>query len=362
MKNQVLLIPGPTYVRPQTLRAQTGTLIGHRGQEYRNLHRRIVEQLRFFLNTKADIFILPSSASGCMEAAIRNGVKQNVLCLVNGAFSERWAEIAAMNGKKVDRLEIPLGKAPTPKLLKEKLQSKTYDAVTLVLSETSTGARAPIEKLAPIMKKYPKTLFCVDGVSITGGEPINVDEWGIDVFLFGTQKALALPPGIAFMSVSEKALEKAQTIKNRGFYFDFLTLKKAADKQQTPVTPPITLLYATIHQLDYILNQETLKKRFLRHAQMAKMVRDWGKNYFSLFTNKNYLVNTLTTFKTPSNFNTEHFLKICQNQGFELANGYGDLKNKTFRIGHMGDHSLETIKLMITTLTPLVENSLPQPL
>lgn len=359
MNEKLLLIPGPTHVRSENLMAQIQPMIGHRGNTYSDLQRSIVENLKILLNTQNDVFISTSSASGCMEACIRNGVEQKVLCLVNGAFSERWAEIAEANGKQVDRLEVEWGEAIKPELLETQLKKTAYEAVTVVFSETSTGARNPIEKLSNVMKKYPKILFFVDGVSLVGGEAVRVDEWGIDVCLFGTQKALALPPGVAFMSVSERALEKAKTVANRGFYFDFLELKKYAEKHQTPVTPPISLLFAVQKQLQTILLEEGLENRYERHRLMAEHVRRWGENHFKIFTNPAHLVNTLTTFKIPENFNVPSFIKATKESGFEISNGYGKLKDKTFRIGHMGDHSVESME----TLTSALDNILtPKPL
>lgn len=332
-------------------------MIGHRSDEYCELHRQIVNDLQELLDTQNDVFIMANSATGCMEAAIRNTVKKHVLCLVNGAFSERWACIAEANNKKVDRLNVEWGTAVTPELLEQQLAKKDYDAVTLVLNETSTAARSPIESLTKIMQQHPQTLFLVDGVSIVGGEPVEVDRWGIDVCLFGTQKALALPPGVAFMSVSPTALARAKKVKHRGFYFDFLNLKKYADRNQTPVTPPISLLYAVHNQLQQIIHQEGKTQRFLRHVVMAERVRKWGQKHFSLFTDKQFLSNTVTSFQTPEHFDTAAFIQSALKKGYRLSNGYGPLKNKSFRIGHMGDHTVKDIEIMLKTLTPLIHET-----
>ena len=353
-----LFIPGPTHILPENLNAQTLPMIGHRSEEYPVLHGSIVENLKTLLDTQNDIFILASSSTGCMEAAIRNTVQDRVLCIVNGAFSERWACVAENNGKQVDRLEVEWGTAVTPEMLEKCLNEADYDAVTLVLSETSTGARSPIEALRKVMNKYPKTLFLVDGVSIVAGEPVKIDHWGIDVCLFGTQKALALPPGLGFMSISPSALARAKTVKNRGHYFDFLNLKKYADRNQTPATPPISLMYAAQNQLRRIIEEEGRTQRFLRHVVMAKRVREWGKQYFELFTDSQYLVNTITAFRTPEHFDTAAFIKEARILGYILSNGYGPLKNKTFRIGHMGDHTVEDIEEMLSAIDSIVKKQL----
>jgi aspartate aminotransferase-like enzyme len=353
-----LFIPGPTEVLPQNLAAQTKAMIGHRSEEYAQLHESIENNLRTLLDTKNDIFVCTNSATGCMEAAIRNCVRKEVLCLVNGAFSERWAVVAEQNGKKVTRLKAPWGSAVTPARLETFLRHKQYDAVTVVLSETSTGARAPIEGLAKIMQKHPETLFMVDGVSIVGGEPVNVDHLGIDVLLFGTQKALALPPGVAFMAVSPSALARAKKVRCRGFYFDFLNLKKYADRHQTPVTPPISLLYATAEQLNRIVDKEGVQNRFMRHQVMANRVRDWGRQYFETFTDPRFLVNTITNFKAPGWFDTATFIQQAKKRGLVISNGYGPLKNKCFRIGHLGDHTIRDIEKLLHKLDQLVLNQL----
>ncbi len=340
-----LFTPGPVDVREEVLKQLGRPMIHHRGEEFRELLEGIVEKLRLLMYTRNRIFIAASSATGFMEAAIRNCVTERCLCLSNGAFGERWYRIAISNGKQADLLEVEWGSPITPELVEEALRRGRYDVVTLVHNETSTGLCNPLCEIAEVVKESA-ALLLVDAVSSMGAVKIEVDRLGIDVCLFGTQKALALPPGLAICSVSEEALERAGEIEDRGYYFDFLTLDEYLSRGQTPTTPPLPQLYALEYQLNRILD-EGLENRYLRHRRMAELVRDWAKRNFELFCDETYASNTVTCVKNTRGINLNIFIDELKRRGYLIANGYGKLRGKTFRIGHMGDITVNDVKSLL---------------
>ncbi len=331
-----LFIPGPTEVRPEILLAMATPQIGHRMPEIGELQWRCIEKLQKLLYTKATIFLMASSSSGAMEAAVRNCTSKKCINFVNGAFAKRWHKMTLGNGIPADKFEVEFGKAIKPEMVDEKLKTGEYDTMTLVFNETSTGVRAPIEQIAEVMKKYPDVMFLVDAVSGMAGDKIEMDKLGIDVLLAGVQKAFAMPSGMTVCAVSEKALEKAKTVQNRGFYFDFLELMTKYDKGQSPNTPAIAHMFAMDVQMDDIL-AEGIEERFARHLKMAEKCRDWARKHWSLFPEKGYESKTLTVINNTRGISIGDLNKELAKHHLAIANGYGDLKDKTFRIAHMGD-------------------------
>ena len=348
-----LFIPGPTDVSRDVFDAMSKPMIGHRGREFSELLETTVENLKKIMFTENDVFIAPCSSTGLMEASVRNCVRGRCLNVGNGAFSERWHNIAKFNGKNADLLSFEWGEAPDAKIIDEKLSEEDYDAITLVHNETSTGVTAPIEKIAKTVKNYDVT-FMVDAVSSIGGVKIDVDKLGIDVCLFGVQKALALPAGLACCSVSEKALEKAKTIENRGYYFDFLIYKKYLNKKQTPTTSAISILRGLRYQLDKILNIEGLENRYKRHEKMGKITRKWAKKNFELLPREEYSSNTVSCIKNTRNINCNELKEKLAERGYVFANGYGKLADKTFRIAHMGDRTIDELKEYLNAIDDIL--------
>jgi predicted phosphoserine aminotransferase len=338
-----LFIPGPTEVKPEILKELSKPMIGHRSKEFSALFEEIVPKLQKVLYTNNPIILSTSSATGLMEAAVRNCVNKRCLNLMCGAFSDRWHDITLANGKYADQLKVEWGRAILPEIVDERLATGDYDAVTLVHNETSTGVMNPLEEIAKVVKKYPDVMFLVDCVSSMSAVKIDVDKLGIDVCLAGVQKAFALPPGFAVAAVSDRAFEKAKAVPDRGYYFDFLVFMKSIAKKQTPTTPSIPHMYALNTQLDNILT-EGLEKRFERHRQMADFVRHWAKKNFALFAQPGYESHTLTVIKNTQNIDVGALNKELQRRGMIIANGYGAIKDMTFRIAHMGDLTLDDIK------------------
>lgn len=350
-----LFIPGPTEVRQDILDSQATPLIGHRMKKMTQLYTGIIGKLGELLETKNFIMVLTASGTAVMEGAIRNCVQKDVLCCVNGAFSERWHKIAKACDKNADAIIVDWGKAIKPEMIDEKLKAKKYEAITVCQNETSTGVRNPLEDIAAVMKNYPDTLLLVDTVSSLMGDKIEIEKWGIDVCISSSQKAFALPPGLAPSVISDRALKKSETVSGRGHYCNFLDLKAYYDKKgQTPSTPAITLMYALDKQLDK-MKQEGMDNRYKRHCDMAKYVQDWGKKYFSLFAEPGYESVTVSCMNNTRKISVADLNKELGTRGFAISNGYGKLKELAFRIAHMGDLTLDEIKEVISNINDILK-------
>ncbi len=342
-----LFIPGPTHVRDEILQAQTKPMIGHRATEYSDLQGAVTPKLQKLLYTEQPVFIYASSGTGVMEGAIRQAVLKRALVTVCGAFSERWYEIAVANGIPTDRLEVPMGEGFTPEMIDAALSKGDYDALTITLNETSTGVMNPLPEIAALVReKYPDTLLLVDAVSAMAGVKIAFDAWDLDVVISSSQKCFALPPGLAVCGVSERALKRAEQVPNRGYYFDFIDQLKYFKRNQTPATPAISLIYALNQQLDDIL-AEGLDARWARHIAMAEVVRGWARTHWALFPNEAFLSNTVTTVKNTRNADISALNKELGKRGAMISNGYGGLKDKTFRIAHMGDLTVADVTWLL---------------
>lgn len=345
-----LFLPGPTAVSDEVLAAQADRLIGHRGPEIAELMASIQPRLRQVFQTNHRVYVSTSSATGMFEAAARSCIEGRALCCVNGAFSARWAEVAEGNGRPRDVLEVPWGDPITPELVGEALAKGSYDAVTVVHNETSTGVTSPVAEIGAVVRERdPEIVFMVDTVSSLGGMPVPVDEWGIDVCLTGGQKCLALPPGISFAAVSDRALERARRIPDRGWYFDFLIFERYLDRWQTPSTPAITLMYALDRQLDRILD-EGLDARYARHRAMARHVQQWAVDRFDILAPEGYRSDTVTAVKNTREIDVDEMNRFLAGGDMMVSNGYAKLRDVTFRIGHMGDHTVEEMEELTTAI------------
>ncbi len=351
-----LFTPGPVYVPERVLKEMAKPNDTHRSKPYAEMHKMVIDSLQKVLYTKNECLIFTSSATGIMEACVRNLVNddEKALFFSIGAFGDRWYEIGISNGKNSVKEGVEWGKAITPKFAQESLNNDKYGVVFIQANETSTGVYNPIEEVAPIIKDSG-SLLCVDATSSMAGVKLEVDKLGIDVCLASVQKCFALPPGLAVCSVSDKAFEKAAVVKNRGLYFDFITLKKRNAKNQTPTTPPIPQIRGLAAQLDYILNKEGLEKRFERHEQLGKYTRNWVNDInLEMFPEKGYESNTVSTIKNSMNLDIPKMVSMLLDKGYRIVNGYGDLANKTFRIGHMGEIQLNDLEEMLKILTEII--------
>ena len=350
-----LFIPGPTEVKDEILQAQAKPMIGHRMKEFSELYKRVVEKSKELLGVKRNAYIVTSSGTALMEAAIRNTVKNKVLACVNGAFSDRWAKIAKACGKEVDRIEVEWGKAIKPEMVEEKLKNNKYDAITIAHNETSTAVRNPIGDISEVVHKYDDSFILVDTVSSLMGDKIEIEKWNLDIALSSSQKAFALPPGLSWIAISDRAMERSKEIPDRGYYFDFQLWKKYYDERnQTPSTPAISLIYALDVQLEK-MEKEGMENRYRRHIEMAEYVRQWSKKHFELFAEPGYESVTVTAVKNIKEVSIADLNKTLGERGFAISNGYGKLKEKTFRIAHMGDLTLDEIKELIKNINEILK-------
>lgn len=339
---QRLFIPGPTDVLPEVLAAQTEPMIGHRSDEFEALFAKCEEHLQCLFGTTSRVFIVAASGSGLQEAGIRNAVSKRVVCFVNGAFSERWYNVALGCDKEATRVDILWNTAVKPEqvvsALKEAMHHGLVEAITVVHNETSTGVLSPVGEIAAAVREIsPETLVLVDAVSSFAGAPTPLDAWGVDLCLTSSQKALALPPGLSFAAVSNRLMEKAKSVKGRGWYFDFLNLEKSLKKSTTPATPALSLMRALSVQLDHIF-AEGVAERYERHCRLAARTQHWAvEQGFDLMAEAGYRSPTVTTVTNTLGMDIEALNAFLAERGMELSNGYGVYKDKAFRIAHMGE-------------------------
>ncbi len=342
-----LFLPGPVEVRPEILQAQAKWMIGHRSSDFAELFASLQDKLKQVFFTENRVYVSGSSGTGLWEGASRNAIRDDkkALHLVGGAFSERWAKISEANGKQIDVIEVDWGQNHTAEMVEQALAQTEYDAVCVVHNETSTGVVNPIKAIGQIIHdNAPDTLFLVDSVSGLLGAEIRADAWHIDLLLTSGQKAFALPPGIAFASVSDRVLDRAKQIENRGYYFDFLSWEKYMAKNNTASTPPISLMYAADQQLTDVL-EEGMDNRWARHLQMRSIAHQWvAERGFGYFAPEGYRSPTVTCVANTREVDVNAMADFMGERGFAIDKGYGKIKGQTFRIAHMGDMPVTTLE------------------
>jgi len=346
-----LFIPGPVHVLPEVLEQLARPTLGHRGKEYAQLHGETVEMLKKLLYTEQNVFLSTSSASGIWEASIRNCVNtdETVLCTMCGAFSDKWADVVKSCGREVEELKVEWGRPITAEMIDEKLASGKYAAITMVYNETSTGLTNPVYEISRMLReKYPDVFVFVDAVSAMVGLPLHFDELGWDVAFASVQKAFAIPPGLAVFAVSSRAMKKSKSVPDRGYYFDFQQFAKSDAKNQTPTTPNIPHIMALNYQCARLM-EEGMENVWEKHKQMAEFVRQWAKQKFELFAPQPYASNTLTAVKNTLGINVADVINALQQKHNTIfGNGYGKLKEQTFRIAHMGDITIDDLKELLS--------------
>ncbi len=346
-----MFVPGPVDVAPEVLAAQAKPMMPHRSKDFEAIFQRTAEKAQKIFYTHFRVFQGTHSGSGMQEAGIRNFVQDTVLCCINGAFSERWYDVAVTNGKQTDRLDAAWGDIIRPEMLADALKQKHYEAVTIVHNETSTGAENPLQELCEaVQQASPDTLILVDAVSSLGGVKIEMDAWGIDFLLTSSQKCLALPPGLSLAAANDKAMKKAESVTNRGWYFDLLRLEKHRLKDSTPMTPVMPLIFALDLQLDRIL-AEGLEARFARHAAMARCIQEWAiSNGMNPITPEPFRSKTVSTIQNSKGWDISALNKFLLQRGMRIANGYGILKDKTYRIATMGETNMTDCENLIAAM------------
>src|SRR5438034_4791402 len=346
-----LFTPGPVEVSAKTLAAFSRPMIGHRGEDFKNLYRDVHPKLQTLFGTRQSVFLSTSSAWGVMEASIRNLVDRGVLCCMCGAFSDKWLDVARRCGKNAEPLQVEWGKHIDQKNVDHALASGKFDTVTLIHNETSTGVTNPLPEICCTLAKYPDVALILDTVSSFSAVPIAMDALGIDVMLTGAQKALALPPGFSLFSVSEKALARAEKQKHRGYYFDFLEFKKQQSEFMTPSTPSIGHVFALQSKLEEIFG-ETLPTRFARHARTNTLVHDWVRGRgFEFFAEESFRSLTLTCVKNNRGIDVAKLVRdLREKHHLVIDGGYGKIKGQSFRLSNMGDETEETVSHLLACL------------
>jgi len=346
-----LFTPGPVEVSPKTWAAFSRPMIGHRGEDFKNLYRAVHPKLQTSFGTKQPVFLSTSSAWGVMEASIRNLVDRGVLCCMCGAFSDKWFDVAKRCGKNAEPLQVDWGKHIDQKAIDRQLATGKFDAVTLIHNETSTGVMNSLGEICSLLAKYPDVALVVDTVSSFSGLNIEMDALGIDVMLTGVQKALALPPGFSLFSVSEKAFARAREIPQRGFYFDFLEFRKQQSRWMTPSTPSIAHIHALQSKLEEIF-EEGLDARFDRHSRTNRLVHDWVRHAgFEFFAEEGFRSKTLTCVKNNRNIDVLKLARDLRSKHHLVIDpGYGKIQGKTFRLSNMGDETEEAVSHLLACL------------
>ena len=330
-------LPGPSYVLEEVRAAMTGPMVGHRSAAFRDFTLSLAARLPRVFRTAGDAMIATGSSTLVMEAAVASTVRADVLNLTNGAFSERWHAISLSLGKSADRVAFPFGEAVDPELVRAALRRKRYEAVTVVHNETSTGALSPLAEIARAIHEESDALVLVDTVSSLGGAPVETDAWHLDVVLAGTQKALALPPGLTLFTLSDHAAARAAEVPHRGFYTDLLRYRDKHREGGAITTPAIPLYYALDRQLDRVL-AEGMEARWERHRRLAERTAAWAaERGFTYPTPLNARSPTVSCLKPPAGVDAPGLVKALAGRGFTVGGGYGDWKPTTFRIGHMGE-------------------------
>jgi predicted phosphoserine aminotransferase len=347
--DKTLYLPGPTEVRQDVIEAMAEPIFGHRMDRMTDLYTTIVEDTKTFLGTDDDVIVLTASGTEFWEATTLNLVEDRMLVPTSGAFSERQANVAERLGKAVDRIEYEWGTAVKPADVREALETSDegYDAVGMVMNETSTGVRNPVEAIGDLLGDYPDTCFIVDAISCLGGDAIDIEGHNIDCIFTSTQKAFAMPPGLAVCTVSDAAYDREMETDSASWYGGFQrTLDYYDRKGQTHSTPAIPLMLAYREQMKYMLD-EGHDARDRRHREMAEYTRDWAREHFGLFPEEGYESRTVTCVENTRDIDVGATIEVVSEEyDMVFSSGYGDLSEDAFRIGHMGEHDVESIRAL----------------
>lgn len=337
MKKEFLLAPGPSQVPPETLLEMAKPVFHHRTKRFQNIFAEVQEGLKYVFQTKNPVLVFASSGTGAMEGAVSSVLSpgDKAISVVSGKFGERWSKLCKAFGVQSIDIDVEWGKTVDPAILKKELENNAdVKAVYVTLVETSTGTLADIKKIGEVVGKTDAILV-VDAISGLGADMLMTDEWNVDITISGSQKALMLPPGLAFASVSEKAMKLINEAKNSSFYFSFKKAKASLDKNDTAYTPAVTLIIGLKKSLDMI-KEETIEKVWKRHednaAAMRQAVKAIGLKLYSLNP-----ANAVTAVWIPEGVDGLAFVKKIRDEyGVTMAGGQGDLKGRIFRVAQMG--------------------------
>ncbi|MCK4952164.1 alanine--glyoxylate aminotransferase family protein [Candidatus Bathyarchaeota archaeon] len=353
-KKHLIMLPGPTNIPDQVMRAMIKPIINHRGPEFHALYERVTENLKYVFQTRDDVFILTSSSTGGIECAISNVVNSGdkVIVPVFGVFSERLKDKVIRRGGEVIELPVEFGKAPIVEDLKQIVDlEKNVKAIALVYNETSTGVTVrDLPKIGKVAREKGIMLI-VDAVSILGGDYLPVDEWGVDLCVAGSQKCLACPPGLAVISVSKRAWETIEDTTAKPYYFDLINFRESSKRRENPTTPSLPLFYALDETLT-LLHEEGLENRFKRHEKCARAFYSAIKALRLMpFPKEKFRSNTIIAIDVPAGVDNTEVRKIMKEKYWVIvAGGHEKLKQSLLRIGCMGIISEKETLLTISAL------------
>ena len=347
--DKTLYLPGPTEVREDVIEAMAQPMFGHRMDRMTDLYTTIVEDTKEFLDTDQEVIVLTASGTEFWEATTLNLVDERMLVPTSGAFSERQANVAQRLGTDVDRIEYEWGEAVEPEDVRAALEERDggYDAVGMVMNETSTGVRNPVEAIGDLLGDYPDTYFIVDAISCLGGDYIDSEGHNIDAIFTSTQKAFAMPPGLAVCTVSDDAYERELESESASWYGGFQRCLDYYDRKgQTHSTPAIPVMLAYRKQMKHML-EESHEQRDRRHREMAEYTREWAREQFALFPEEGYESQTVTCIENTRGIDVaETVERVSEEYDMVFSSGYGSLGEDSFRIGHMGEHTVESIEAL----------------
>ncbi len=356
----ILRIPGPTPIPPRVQQAMNRPMIGHRSGQFSALLARTAEKLKPIFGTAQDVYIITGSGTSALEMSVVNTVHpgEEVAVLVTGAFGDRFAKICDRYGIKVNRLDVTWGDAVTAETLRPFLkQHPQVKAVFATYCETSTGVLNPIRELARVVREETDALFIVDAVSCLGAVPCEMDAWGVDIVVTGSQKAFMLPTGLAFLAASERAWKVMETVKPLAFYLDLKAYRKSLAEKTTPYTPAVSLVFG-LEEVCAMIEEEGLENIYKRHERMRDMTRAAMRALnIPLMTADEYASPTVTSLDPKGAFDAEELRKVLRTKhNVIVAGGQQHLKGKIFRIGHMGYCE----PLDVITVVSAIEMSLKQ--
>lgn len=355
---QFLMIPGPTPIPESVLLAMAKHPIGHRSSEFSEILKEVYENLKYVFQTKNNVFMFAASGTGAMDAALSNLVNEgdNVLSLVLGNFGNRWAKIASGYGANVDKIEVNAGEVINPEDVRKKLAEKEYKIVTLTHSETSTGARNDVETICKIIAET-NAISVVDGVTSVCAMPVKPDEWGIDVLVSGSQKGFMIPPGLAFLTASEKAWKVHEECKHPSFYFSWDAHRKSVRENSTPYTAAVNLIFA-LHEALKMIKEEGLENVYARHEKLALGLRHSLRAMrLELLVKEDKNASYAITSILPPDGITVPDIRSHLNKDFNIvvANGQNALKDKIFRVGTLGFVSERDLLTAVSSLEAVLD-------
>jgi aspartate aminotransferase-like enzyme len=337
-----LMAPGPTPIPESVLTEMAKPIIHHRTPQFCEIVAEVQAGLKWLYQTTNDILVLASSGSGAMEASIVNTCsKGDAILVVNGGkFGERFGKISTAFGLDVDIIDVEWGKAVAASIIEEKLKAKEYRAVCVQSSETSTAVGHPIQQIASITKKHENTILIVDAITALGVVNLPTDDWGIDMMIGGSQKALMLPPGLATLSVSEKAWNLVEKSDLPKFYFNLKAERKAVKKNTTAWTPTVSL-FIGLREVLRLMKEEGLQNMFDRHSKLAESIRAAAKAIGLKLYAPEAPSNAVTAIYAPEGIDSGKIVTGLRDRfNMTIANGQDDAKGKIFRIGHLGYYDM----------------------